>query len=625
MADSNFLKKLVEFDKEHISDKILSKLKVYIDHKDFDPIKVEKVSKVCKSMCLWVRAMDDFSRIYKVVEPKIKRHRTAEMELKNIMIVLKQKQSELAEIEAKIQSLKDVIDVKSGEFKLLQDNVNLTSNRLNRAGRLTSALSEEEIRWNQGVSDLTKELWAIPGDTLISSAYVAYLGAFSMKYRENLSNEWIEECKKCKIPSSLEFKFINILGESYEIQQWNEFGLPKDDISTENGIIIKNAIRWPLIIDPQEQANRWIRNMERSRDLKIIKVTDLKLIKTIELCVRQGIPLLIEEIGETIDPSLNSIMKREIITQSGRFVIKLGDTFIDYDSNFRLYMTTKLTNPHYQPEICIQVTLINFLVTSTGLEDQLLSEIISIELPELEKQRSDLIKKINADRQQLLSLEDKVLRLLFSSEGNILDDEELVETLNEAKGTSDIISSRLIDTEQTEIVITGKREMYRSLAIRGATIYFVVDSLSEIDSMYQNSLKYFIYLFSLTIKKNQEKMELNDRLNFLMNAEVLFIYKNISRGLFENHKLIFSFLLAVAICRERNELTIKEFEFLIKGPVNVGGTDIKEKKLTNLNDYQWKCCVTLEKSFPNFQGICDELNKDINFNIGDYNFVSFVL
>lgn len=58
---------------------------------------------------------------------------------------------------------------------------------------------------------------------------------------------------------------------------------------------------------------------------------------------------------------------------------------------------------------------------------------MAIELPALEKQRNDLIVKINTDKQQLLSLEDKVLKLLFNSKGNILDDEELVETLNDAK------------------------------------------------------------------------------------------------------------------------------------------------------------------------------------------------
>ena len=58
---------------------------------------------------------------------------------------------------------------------------------------------------------------------------------------------------------------------------------------------------------------------------------------------------------------------------------------------------------------------------------------MAIELPALEKQRNDLVVKINSDKQQLLALEDKVLKLLFHSKGNILDDEELVETLNDAK------------------------------------------------------------------------------------------------------------------------------------------------------------------------------------------------
>lgn len=60
-------------------------------------------------------------------------------------------------------------------------------------------------------------------------------------------------------------------------------------------------------------------------------------------------------------------------------------------------------------------------------------DVVAIELPAMEIQRNDLIVKINSDKQQLLSLEDKVLKLLFNSQGNILDDEELVETLNDAK------------------------------------------------------------------------------------------------------------------------------------------------------------------------------------------------
>jgi dynein heavy chain len=96
-------------------------------------------------------------------------------------------------------------------------------------------------------------------------------------------------------------------------------------------------------------------------------------------------------------------------------------------------VTTKLANPHYLPEICIQVTIVNFTVTPSGLEDQLLAEVVRLERPDLESQRTELIVRINNDKTQLKLIEDKILKLLYQSEGNILDDEELIETLNESK------------------------------------------------------------------------------------------------------------------------------------------------------------------------------------------------
>lgn len=94
---------------------------------------------------------------------------------------------------------------------------------------------------------------------------------------------------------------------------------------------------------------------------------------TIRESIRQGLPLLLEEIEETIDPTLAPILRRQLIYQAGRPLIKLGDTDIEYDMNFKLYMTSKLSNPHYLPEVCVSVTLVNFLVTVEGLEDQLLA------------------------------------------------------------------------------------------------------------------------------------------------------------------------------------------------------------------------------------------------------------
>ncbi|CAD7077293.1 unnamed protein product [Hermetia illucens] len=618
MADVNFLKRLFTYDKEHIPEATIKKLKKYIEHKDFIPAKIEKVSKVAKSVCLWVIAIDKFSKVYKVVEPKIKKHKAAEDELSEVMAVLRTKQQQLAEVEAKIQALKDNIEEKNRQFQKIQDNVNLTAARINRAGRLTSALSDEEVRWGDTIKKLSAELWSVPGDVLIASACVAYLGAFSISYRRSLTLQWVAECQKHKIPSSSEFNLINILGDPYEMRSWNMQGLPKDDISVENGLYVTRALRWPLMIDPQEQANQWIRNLEKGNNLRILKMNDPHLSRILEICVRQGYPLLIEDIGEEIDPTLNPILQRLTFIHEGRPLIKLGDTAIDYDQNFKLYMTTKLPNPHYLPEVCITVTLVNFLVTVEGLEDQLLANVVEIELPELEKQRSDLVVKINKDRQMLLSLEDRVLQMLFSSKGNILDDEELVEALNESKETSLIIAARLVDTEQTEQVITAKREKYRPLAARGAVIYFVVASLAEIDPMYQYSLKYFTQIFSSVISVPHAKMPTDERIKTLKMDELKAIFENVSRGLFEKHKLVFSFLLATTVEKQEGIVTDAEFDFLIRGPIGSGVDHNRPEEFRFLSDSEWTNCAFLEFKFKSFSGIKADIRNKIALQVGDH-------
>ncbi|KAH8387117.1 hypothetical protein KR093_004852, partial [Drosophila rubida] len=617
MADINFIKRLFEYDKEHMKEDVLKKIKKYIDHKDFVPAKFEKVSKVAKSVSMWVIAMDKFSKVYKIVEPKIKRKEAAEAELKDVMKVLRQKQKELAAVEAKIQSLRDSLEEKQREFQVIQDNVDLTYGRINRAGRLTSALADEQIRWRDTVKSLTADLACVPGDVLVAAACVAYLGAFSNEYRRDMSQLWVDKCREYNIPSSKEFNLLKVLGDAYEMRQWNVDGLPKDNISIENGIYATRALRWALMIDPQEQANRWIRNMEKANSLQVIKMTDASMMRVLENSVRQGYPVLLEELDETIDPSLRPILQRETYKSEGRIYLKLGDQVIDYDNNFKLYMTTKLPNPHYLPEVCINVTLVNFLVTESGLEDQLLADIVAIELPAMEAQRNDLVVKINSDKQQLLSLEDKVLKLLFNSEGNILDDEELVETLNDAKETSLIIAARLIDTEETEKIITASRERYRILSSRGAILYFVVAGLAEIDPMYQYSLKYFTQVFCNVLRLDHPTMAVEVRISTLMVDELKAIYDNISRGLFENHKLIFSFLLALSVERQEGRVSAEEFSFLTRGSVG----EVRYKAMPanlKLSQMEWEAALYLEDNFKDtFSGFTNELDKPFFIKLQD--------
>lgn len=117
--------------------------------------------------------------------------------------------------------------------------------------------------------------------------------------------------------------------------------------------------------------------------------------------------------------------------------------------------------------------------------------MVSLERPDLETMRNELIAKINADKNELQIIEDKILALLFSSGDNILDNEELVEILNNSKETSEVIAARLEETEKTEKMISVTRKKYSVISNRGSVLYFVVANLANIDPMYQYSLKYF--------------------------------------------------------------------------------------------------------------------------------------
>ena len=175
----------------------------------------------------------------------------------------------------------------------------------------------------------------------------------------------------------------------------------------------------------------------------------------------------------------------------------MGDTDVPYSDEFKLYITTKLANPHYMPEVCIKATIINFTVTQRGLEDQLLVDVVKFERPELEDKKDQLIVSIADDKRSLKELEDKILRLLSESEGNILDDEALIDSLAASKKTSAAIESRMVEAEKTAAEINEAREQYRTVASRGSILYFVIADLANVDSMYQYSLRFFQRLYNM--------------------------------------------------------------------------------------------------------------------------------
>lgn len=178
-------------------------------------------------------------------------------------------------------------------------------------------------------------------------------------------------------------------------------------------------------------------------------------------------------------------MRSEFMGEGGIKQIKLGDATQDYDDNFRLYMTTKMPNPHYPPEICIKVTLINFTVTFEGLEEQLLGDVVIKEKPEVEAQRDKIVIQMAADKSTLKNIENTILKMLTeSTEEQILDEDTLINVLEDSKITSSEINSRIAESTIVEQSINETRLGYKEVAVRGSILYFVIADMALINDMY---------------------------------------------------------------------------------------------------------------------------------------------
>ena len=300
---------------------------------------------------------------------------------------------------------------------------------------------------------------------------------------------------------------------------------------------------------------------------------------------------------------------------SGIKQIRIGDSSLDYDDGFKYFMTTKLPNPHYLPEVCIKVTLINFSVTFKGLEDQMLGDVVIQEKPEVEKKRDEVVVTMDRDQRTLKQTEISILKLLSESQiEEILDEDNLINILEDSKKTSKEILERIKLSEEVEIEINETRNQYKRVAVRGSVLYFVIADLSKIDPMYQYSLGYVKKLFNLAIDKSEKKEDQEERIDLLINNITSTLYTSIARGLFEADKITFSFLIATSISREKGTISLDTWRTLLVKSAKIPSDIIKkprknpDKQMKYLNSLSWEMVYYIDTVLErDFDGIMDDI------------------
>ena len=568
MGDAQFLKSLKQYEKDKISGGMIKKVMAYYKDPDFNLEKLKTVSKAGAGLFAWVDAIKEYYGVAKDVEPLRKKvadmeraQATGERELEDINALLAKLASELADLDTKYKAA-------SGELRELAERAALMEKRLTAASKLVAGLASESKRWTLDVAKLNGQMTRLVGDCLLAASFLSYLGPFTFDYRKNLLEEdWCKDIAGRGVPVTAPFSLEELLITEATVQKWTAEGLPADTHSVYNGILTTRCSRFPLCIDPQQQAASWIK--AREPELKVASFLDGDFMQPLKLAIQYGKPFLFEGVDETLDPMVDPILEQNTFFEGSQRMITLDDKPLPWDEGFRLYLTSKLANPHYSPEVMGKVQIINYSVTLGGLENQLLNVVVAHERPDLEKQFADLVADMGANATLLEELEESLLRNLAASTGNILDNEELIATLESAKTKSVEISAKLAQARVTKENINVTRAGYTPAAKRGSILFFAVAGLSNINPMYETSLSSFLTVFRRSLANARKAGNLEGRLKNTIASMTREVYDYTCTGIFERHKLMFSFQMTCAILEGDGLLDRSELDFFLKGDVGL--------------------------------------------------------
>lgn len=520
----------------------------FISNPEFTFEKVNRASKACGPLVQWVAAQVNYSDILDRVGPLKEEVSKLEEQALETKANAKAVENNIAELESSINTYKTEYAALISETQAIKSEMSKVQFKVDRSVRLLDSLSSERTRWEEGSKSFETQISTLVGDVLVAAAFLAYSGLYDQTFRKSMMDDWLHQLHLSGVQYKSPNPVTEYLSSADERLGWQENSLPVDDLCTENAIILKRFNRYPLIIDPSGRVTEFLQKECKDRRLTVTSFLDDTFTKQLESSLRFGNPILIQD-AEHLDPILNHVLNKEYQRTGGRVLIQLGKQEIDFSPAFKLYLSTRDPSATFAPDICSRTTFVNFTVTQSSLQTQSLNDVLKSERPDVDERRSNLIKLQGEFKVHLRQLEKQLLQALNESRGNILDDDNVIETLEKLKTEAAEISAKMSNTEGVMAEVEEITQQYSVIARACSAVFSVLENLHYLNHFYQFSLQYFLDIFQEVLHGNEKlRNETNHNVRRDIIVRDLFVstFKRTALGLLQKDRITLAMLLAQA-------------------------------------------------------------------------------
>ncbi|KAG5491847.1 hypothetical protein JIQ42_01756 [Leishmania sp. Namibia] len=519
---------------------------------------IARASKAAAPMAEWLKAVLEYSKVLETVAPMRAELREYEANLHKGQEEMTKYEGKLNKVKKKVEELKDRFGAKTTEAERLKDQVEQAEQLLVNAKELLSKLGDEHTRWTAQIKAISQDSYLLPKRCLLAAGVITYLGKDAEHTRRAALAEWK---KRLKLP---DFNFFTFLRDESVQLHYKAEGLPGDELSMDNAVMIHEQANTPLIEDPSGQAVEWLQaNLKKQKAVvDVCSISEGRLVSALELALRFGKKFIVSDV-DRVEPFLYPILRKEFHTEGTKRVIQIGDRrTVDYADGFQLYLVTRSTDLHVAPDIISYLTPISFTITQSGLEGQFLGITIQHEQPQLEKDKLETLKKEEGLKMQLAELEERLLANLANSQGSLLENKTLIESLNQIKLQASDITTALEQSKVVQEDLDTKRNVYRPFATTASAVFFLTKSLQELSHMYQFSLHLFLDLFQRALKRHEDlRTDPETKIAALQETFIQITVSSIAQSLFKEHRAVY----VIHLCRNLHlsACTAAEWDFFI--------------------------------------------------------------